>query len=250
MTMKSIQDLLIKSEIKLSTYQINNYSSLEKLFDDIHESFEEHFDYLIHIIKIFYDEKVDEKFVFEDINSNYGDKEVLIVEKRIRPNNNFYKNSDLEIPFPENPIGQDATGLEISIKIAKMINREISLDISFQVWGAKERSLFKNLFIDYESKVIQLLENINFNFFSSVPFDSVNCEKDVIQKLKKYLNEIDEENNFNLTVSFGKNDFEKQTYLKSFLIFYIIFASCYDFFLKGKNNLILGNNKFYNMHVT
>lgn len=94
----------------------------------------------------------------------------FVYEIRIRPNDRFYeKYSALSVPAPSNPDGFAACGISVNLTLLegfknnKLINPP-KIVMSFEVWGASERSAFKRMFFDYRRLTELLINEEQFKF--------------------------------------------------------------------------------------
>lgn len=154
---------------------------------------------------------------------------------RFRPQNEYYKNSTLEIPRPENPNGNDATGIELRLSLYRGCERNNqpippSFCIAFNVWGFNEREAFKNTLFDYRRPIELLIKKLDLNVETSCWFDNCKTYKgnNIIKKLDLYFQNEDPESNISLERDFAFNA-DVQHIMNVFLSLLTLYDSCYGY---------------------
>lgn len=135
---------------------------------------------------------------------------IIVSEFRFRPISAYYKQVGKSIPAPENPHGYSATGIELSLRLCRSYPQghrlhSPCLSVQFSIWGERERSSFREFFLDHRRFVSKLLENRNFKFSTAGPFENVDKFKgsNTPKKLELYLaNDLDPENHFAIEKDF------------------------------------------------
>lgn len=124
----------------------------------------------------------------------------LICHQRWRPQNRFYKGTDLAVPRPENPGGVDATGLELSFGLMQGfrgngLNNPPYLLVNFSVWGTSARFAFLEMVRDHRRFVESLVDDGRLEFSSSRIFENVEADRgeSSFRKLELYAENEDEE---------------------------------------------------------
>lgn len=163
-----------------------------------------------------------------------------VADIRLRPSSEYYANSLLDIPSPENPKGQHATGLalEVSLFRGSDINGIItppSLLITFEVWGAHERLAFQELYADYRRPVTLLLEKLALKITTACCFEKLDNYKGskISKKLDLYFDELDEEHSISFEKEFSFNQ-DIQEIAQTFLILLTLYYSCHGYAKKRK----------------
>lgn len=173
---------------------------------------------------------------------------VLIIEFRIRPQNEYYEMAQKTIPQPDNPSGPHATGIELCIGAYRGICKDKVTDppfveIKFQIWGHKERTDFIFFYKNYRRPMEILLKDLGLEFFTSCVFKNLDkySGTDIIRKLDLYVsNKQDPEAYFSLGKTFNKNA-EPDRVEKVFRNLLIIYHCCCGYCQENKEfDRILG----------
>ena len=158
---------------------------------------------------------------------------VLIIEFRIRPQNDYYEMAQKPVPQPDNPRGPNATGIELSIGAYRGISKDKVIyppfvEIKFQMWGHRERKEFIFFYKNYKRPVEILLKDLELEFFTSCVFKNLDkySGTDIIRRLDLYIsNKQDPEAYFSLGKTFNKNaEFDRVA--KVFRNLLIIYHCC------------------------
>jgi hypothetical protein len=170
------------------------------------------------------------EYIISQLNS------VLIIEFRIRPQNQYYETLQKPIPQPDNPSGPHSTGTELCIGVYRGISKDKVIyppfvEIKFQIWGHEERKEFISFYKNYRRPMEILLGNLELEFFTSCVFKNLDKYQgtDIIRKLDLYVsNKQDPEAYFSLAKTFNKNaEFDRVA--KVFRNLLIVYYCCYGY---------------------
>jgi hypothetical protein len=166
---------------------------------------------------------------------------IQIVEVKISPKSDYYKELGKIIPQPDNQQGPHATGIELSIGIfrgakwEKVISTPF-IEIEFKIWGHEERKEFIQFYKNYRRTIELLLNKLELAFFTSCCFNNLDKYRgtSIINKIDLYIsNKKDEEASFSLKKSFNKNaGHHKITEVFNNLL--IIYHCCFGYCKKNK----------------
>jgi len=162
---------------------------------------------------------------------------VSIIEFRIRPQSNYYTTLKKEMPWPDNPEGCDATGIQLSISILRTVSGDklcypASVDIRFEIWGNAERKAFILFYKNYRRPFELLLRALQPKFMTACYFENLNGfrNKDLLTQLDLYLaNKEDPEACFSFEISFNRNatfNSVLTVFERLLIIYYCCFGYC------------------------
>ncbi|RCW65128.1 hypothetical protein DES41_11352 [Pseudorhodoferax soli] len=140
-----------------------------------------------------------------------GNPRVEVAEFRLRPVDAYYDRPGFTLPWPANPDGFDATGLEVTLSLCRGygsgdVSTSAFLLLKFGVWGVHERRCFGQLLRDHRYMVELLMARSRATFFTSAVFANLEDAPDAsaFEKLVLYYeNEVAPENQFDLECKFG-----------------------------------------------
>lgn len=153
---------------------------------------------------------------------------VVVTEFRIRPKAEYFAAMGRRSPQPEDPLGNDATGIEVSVLLCRGFQRRQFLiqpfvSIEFGVWGAHERAAFAEMLRDHRFLVDRIVSSTSAFLHTACVFENMerNKQRRAFQRLSDYFeNPEDAENNFSLEVEFGRTATE--TELSSTLLAWLL----------------------------
>lgn len=131
---------------------------------------------------------------------------IVVAEFRLRPQSSYYNKTAQEVPRPENPKGNDATGIQVGLLLCRRhaIRHRLHgpyLSVEFSVWGKRERASFQEFFSGHRRFIERLLNDSELRFRTSTPFANVERFRgtNAFRKMDLYFeNEFDPEHSFTL----------------------------------------------------
>lgn len=131
---------------------------------------------------------------------------IVVAEFRLRPQSSYYKKTAQEVPRPENPKGDDATGIQVGLLLCRRhaIRHRLHgpyFSVEFSVWGKRERASFQEFFSGHRRFIERLLNDSGLRFRTSTPFSNVDGFRgtNAFRKMDLYFeNEFDPEHSFTL----------------------------------------------------
>ena len=101
-----------------------------------------------------------------------------VAEYRIRPDKEYFNALKKEIPVSDADKGPHAVGCEFSISLYASYNPQkkhvpAELEIKYEIWGHQERDAFKDLYRDYRRPIQKLIQGMQFDFHTAIPFDNL-----------------------------------------------------------------------------
>jgi hypothetical protein len=190
---------------------------------------------LVAVAKSIFSEKLFDNSRLETLYS--PTPSIQVCSYRIRPNNAYYQSIGAPVPGPDNPSGRDATGIELSFSLLKQVRSDpAQVEIVFRVWGYHERNAFKRFFSNYRRIIELLLAKSKYEFFTAVPFDSLDSIKknNIIASLESYLPQDDPENSFSIYHSVYE-DAKLEHIVSAFIPLLSLYDSSYHYLAKSKN---------------
>ena len=159
---------------------------------------------------------------------------------RLRPKNDYYRTSKttLAVPRPENETGQDATGIEFSLRLMRghLYGEKAvtpNLAVSFHIWGEHEREAFSRFYGDHSAVIRQLLSGLPLEFWTACVFPAVDREGTLHGRIGRYLMEEDEESSFDLSATFRQGALGEVA-ARCFFVLLSLYDSCYYYCIGRK----------------
>jgi hypothetical protein len=241
--------VLLKAEIETGTLSQKGYEeffaskspeNLESIALGILQEMEVPFNFLLSTVRNLYSQKI---FSSSKIEKFYSPTFApSISEIRIRPENSYYARLGKDVPRPENPNGNDATGLEIKLCVLpgfSMQNNTVfpRLWIELMVWGVEERKAFGKLLKNYYRIMELLLGDLEAEFTTACSFERLNklkSQNPFTQLSTYYQKEDDDENSFLLSRIFTYGE-SYEDIVRIFLVFSALYDSCLGYLTRTKD---------------
>lgn len=157
---------------------------------------------------------------------------------RLRPNQEYYSGDLSILPYPLDPEGCDAAGLEVGIKIYfDVCLQQPVIRLEFKVQGKREFTAFRELFSNYRRMLAILCKKGDFRYDLDGSMEKLEDYRggDICKILDIYFGREDDDSSFTLSYQCREQD-SLGDIMIAFFILFAIFDSSYHY-VKPRRNL-------------
>ncbi len=168
---------------------------------------------------------------------------------RLRPDEDYYSKRLTGLPYPLDPEGCDAAGLEVGIKIYFDVCLQLPvIRLEFKVQGKREFAAFKELFKNYRRLLAILCKKGDFQYDIDARMEKLENYRgsDICKILDIYFDQDDEDSSFTLCYQCLEQDSLGDVMIAFFILF-SIFDSCYHY-VKPRRSLDRILDYFYKLN--
>ena len=156
---------------------------------------------------------------------------------RLRPEQSYYDDNRTQLPYPLDPDGCDAAGLEAGIKIYfDVCLQQPVVRLEFKVQGQREFVAFKELFHNYRRLLAILCKKGDFQYDIDSRMEKLEDYRgsDICKIMDIYFEQEDMDSSFCLCYQCREQD-SLGDIMIAFFILFSIFDSCYHYVIPHKS---------------